>query len=392
MSEPEGTPAIGEPGAASAGATVLVIDDEEPIRFLCVDLLKSMNFRVLTAADGESGLRVLEAEPDVDVVVCDVRMPGIDGIETTRRIHERFPGTDVIVLTGYGSIDVAVEAMKNGAADFLRKPFKLDALLRSIDAVCEKRSLRQHLAGGAGEGRGDALLEEKLAEFDRLKDEFLSITSHELLTPLTPISGYLETLRDGALGELTSDQREAIDTIYGEIDKLRVHIRNLLSIRNLQGGCLELHMAEVDLREVAAEAVRQVASAALERCVAIRTRDAGETMVTTDPEHLAAVLVELLRNAVKFSRPEGGEVALSIGRDGDRVAVTVTDDGIGIAPENLPRIFDKFYQAQRGDARSHEGIGIGLTVARGVVDALGGTIRVESTPGTGTSVTVELPA
>ncbi|PKO60513.1 MAG: hypothetical protein CVU24_12700, partial [Betaproteobacteria bacterium HGW-Betaproteobacteria-18] len=101
------------------------------------------------------------------------------------------------------------------------------------------------------------------------------------------------------------------------------------------------------LGAVRAESSASVAvdAAALERCVSIRTCDAGETLVTTDPEHFAAVLVELLRNAVKFSRPEGGEVALSLTREGDRVAVQVKDDGIGIAPEHLPRIFEKFYQA-----------------------------------------------
>ena len=372
--------------------TILVVDDEEPIRFLCEDLLASLNYEVVTVPDGEAAMAMLGERDDIDIVISDLRMPGIDGLEVTRRVRTEYPSVDVIVLTGFASIESAVESMKLGAADFIRKPFNLNTLISSVSKLVERRNIGTQAdeEGADKEPSMDNLLKSKLKELDELKNEFITITSHELLTPLTPISGYIDTLRDGGLGELTNDQREALDTVHREIEKLRSHIRNLLSIRDLQGAGMKFELAPTDLRELMADAVRQVASVAAERNVSVRTEASGDLEITTDPEKLTAVAVELLSNAVKFNS-EGGEITVAIKREGASISVVVGDDGIGIEETDLPQIFEKFYQIHRGDTRNYEGIGIGLTVARGIVEALGGTIDVSSVRDKGTHVTVTLP-
>ena len=372
--------------------TILVVDDEEPIRFLCEDLLASLNYEVVTVPDGEAAMAKLEERDDIDIVISDLRMPGIDGLEVTRRVRTKYPSVDVIVLTGFASIESAVESMKLGAADFIRKPFNLNTLISSVSKLVERRNIgtQAENEGSDKEPSMDNLLKSKLKELDELKNEFITITSHELLTPLTPITGYIDTLRDGGLGELTNDQREALDTVHREIEKLRSHIRNLLSIRDLQGAGMKFELAPTDLRELMADAVRLVAPVAAERKVSVRTEATGDLEITTDPEKLTAVAVELLSNAVKFNS-EGGEITVAIKREGPSVSVVVGDDGIGIEETDLHQVFEKFYQIHRGDTRNYEGIGIGLTVARGIVEALGGTIDISSVRDKGTHVTVTLP-
>mgnify|MGYP001556062950 CR=1 FL=1 len=379
------------PDKSSKKTTILVVDDEEPIRFLCEDLLASLDYVVLTAPDGEAALAMLKERDDIDIVISDLRMPGIDGLEVTRRVRSEHPTVDVIVLTGFASIESAVESMKLGASDFIRKPFNLNTLISSVTKIVERRNLAPGDEDSQTEDMSmGQLLKSKMAELDELKNEFITITSHELLTPLTPISGYIDTLREGSLGELTNDQREALDTVHKEIEKLRGHIRNLLSIRDLQGAGMKFELAQVDLRELLADAVRQVATLATERKVSFRTEAEGDLEITTDPVKLTAVAVELLSNAIKFNS-EGGEIAVSIERRDSNVAIVVQDDGIGIEETDLPQIFEKFYQIHRGDTRNYEGIGIGLTVARGIIEALGGTIDIESAREKGTRVTVTLP-
>ena len=138
--------------------TVLIVDDEEPIRFLCEDLLKSVNYDVLTAEDGEKAIEVLKDKGDeVDIVVTDLRMPGIDGIEVTKRVKSDYPEVDVIVLTGFASIESAVESMKIGASDFIRKPFNLNTLLETISRLVEKRK-----AKGRGKSSDDGSVKETI--------------------------------------------------------------------------------------------------------------------------------------------------------------------------------------------------------------------------------------
>jgi len=376
--------------SGEAAVTILVVDDEEPIRFLCEDLLSSLNYRVLTAPDGEAALEMLATHADVDIVISDLRMPGIDGLEVTRRVRDQYPSVDVVVLTGFATIESAVESMKLGAADFIRKPFNLNTLIAAISKIVDRRRLAGTSDGGPQQSV-TVLLAAKRDELELLKNEFLTITSHELLTPLTPISGYIDTLREGSLGELTSDQREALDSIHREIEKLRGHIRNLLSIRDLQGPGVQFDLiGGVDLRELVADAVRQVAPLATERSMTIKIDASGDLEFTTDPEKLTAVIVELLTNAVKFGRDDG-HVAVTVERSEATIRLVVRDDGIGIPTDELPRVFEKFYQVHRGDNRNYEGIGIGLTVARGVVEALGGTLTLTSEDDRGTTVTLSLP-
>ena len=378
--------------------TILIVDDEEPIRFLCEDLLSSLDYEVLTVPDGEAAMEVLHDRQDVDIVISDLKMPGIDGLEVTRRVRQEYPYMDVVVLTGFGSIESAVESMKLGASDFIRKPFNLNTLIESVKKIVSRRILDNPKesrdsdgADNPGSASVGSVLKEKLEELDELKNEFLSITSHELLTPLTPISGYIDTLREGGLGELTEDQREALDLIHKEIEKLRAHIKNLLSIRDLQGSGVRMEWAHVELGELMADALRRVAPLAAERGITVRTEAAGEIEIQTDPEKMTTVAVELISNAIKFSH-EGGEIGVAIERKDGFVSVVVSDEGIGIGEDDLPKVFDKFYQVHRGDTRDYEGIGIGLTVARGIVEALGGTLSVESEPNKGSVFTITLPS
>jgi signal transduction histidine kinase len=198
----------------------------------------------------------------------------------------------------------------------------------------------------------------QLAELDKLKAEFVSVASHELKTPVNVLLGYLQLLQEGVYGELTERQLEVCRTLEAQCMSLETAFQVLA----LQRGVDFLVMRSAGLPE----------------------------SVLWDPDRINEVLGNLLSNAFKFT-PRGGRVELRLEAQGETIQMVVRDTGAGIAPEQLPRIFDKFYQADNQGSADSEGTGLGLAIAKGIVEAHSGTINVDSTPGVGTTFVIELP-
>ena len=251
---------------------------------------------------------------------------------------------------------------------------------------------------------------EELQQLDRLKSTFLATVSHELRTPLTSIIGYTEMLESGASGELNGGQTEYLRTIRGKADELMGLISSLLDLGRLEGEGLELDKEAVDARALLAGVASTVVPSANRRSVTVDVHvEEGTPKLWGDPIRLRQIVVNLADNAVKFTEP-GGTVSLSA-RPGEldvggpaglgaalfaatrpAVAVEVRDTGIGIAEDQIARVFDAFYQVDGGTTRSHGGAGLGLSIVKQLVDGHEGTIEVTSRLGEGTLVTVTLPA
>jgi two-component system sensor histidine kinase ResE len=229
-------------------------------------------------------------------------------------------------------------------------------------------------------------------QLDRLRTRFVSDVSHELRTPLTAIKGFIETLREGAAKDRSTRDR-FLETIDRETDRLIRMANELLLLARADVGQLVLRRDEVDLGSVVGRAVLQLAGPASAQDITIRQSHEGDPIVVlADADRIQQVLINLLDNAVRHT-PSGGAVAVSVRRSGREAMCTVTDTGPGIPREELPHLFERFYRGDRSRVRgaSHGGAGLGLSIARALVEAHGGRIWVESEPAQGAAVSFSLP-
>jgi signal transduction histidine kinase len=227
----------------------------------------------------------------------------------------------------------------------------------------------------------------QLAKLDRLKSDFIAIASHELRTPLSLILGYASFLREGAEGA-TSEQ---LDVVLEASTQLKGLIDEMINLSHLDAGSATLTLAAYDLKQLVAETVEAQREFAVTKSLEIR-QDLPPTAVKiqADPDKLGVVLNNLLNNAIKFT-PPGGRIRVAVRPLSGMVSVHVTDTGIGIPPAELERIFDRFYQAEASLTRDQGGMGLGLSIARGMIELHGGRIWAESVEGRGSRFTFTLP-
>ena len=231
----------------------------------------------------------------------------------------------------------------------------------------------------------------ELQRLEQVRREFVANVSHELRTPLTAIKGYAETLRDGGLKE-PGRAAEFVEVIHRHAGRLAALIEDLLDLSSVEQGQARLELRPVSLRDVVAQAETATRPAAMERSHAVALdlpKDLPD--VVADRDRLAQVLINLLDNAVKFT-PEGGRIEVSARPSAGRVIVSVADNGVGIPPEDVGRIFERFYRVDRSRDRRDGGTGLGLAIAKHLTQAMGGTIEVDSRSGAGTTFRISLPA
>jgi signal transduction histidine kinase len=229
---------------------------------------------------------------------------------------------------------------------------------------------------------------EQLREADRLKDEFVALISHDLRTPLTSIMGYLElTLEEG---DLTGELRNYLEIADRNAHRLLRLVNDLLFVAWLEAGELDLHESKLDLAEVVRESVAEAEPRAQANGITLTCRADPVPPVTADRGRILQLIDNLVSNAIKFT-PEGGEVHVSVAQANGSVRLEVEDTGIGIAAEEQRRLFERFFRASSAAERQIPGTGLGLYIARAIVDAHGGSISVASEPGRGTSFTIDMP-
>jgi PAS domain S-box-containing protein len=230
---------------------------------------------------------------------------------------------------------------------------------------------------------------EQLRELDVMKDEFIALVSHELRTPLTAIQGYTELVLDGTTGELNDDQRAALASVDRNSARLFRLINDLLFVAQVNAGKMNVAIEDVDLVEVAAEAIADARPRAEAAEVALEFECTLTPTVRADRVRLAQVFDNLISNAIKFT-PPGGRVGLSISMVGEDAMIVVADSGMGITPEDQQRLFTRFFRTKA--AAKIQGTGLGLSITKAILDAHHGSISVESEIGHGTRFTVTVPA
>ena len=243
------------------------------------------------------------------------------------------------------------------------------------------------------EGANDYLTRanEEMKQLDRLKGNFMSAVSHELRTPLTSIMGFTELLEDEIGGPISPEQREFLQKVQDASTDLLDIVDNVLDFMRLEANTFRLTVHEADLAEVVQRVLPPFESVIESKLLTLHTEFPDEPLVARlDSRRLHQVVKNLLSNAIKFTSDQG-RVSLTLRRKGDLAVFEVSDTGIGISSEHLPRLFDKFYQVEPGLTRTYSGVGLGLAVVKACVEAHEGTIQVYSQPGVGSTFTVTMP-
>lgn len=285
---------------------------------------------------------------------------------------------------------MAQEASRWVEVHLRRAPAPDQGLSGTLVDVTERRrseAEREHLREQEQAARAEAAA---MRTVDRLKTEFVNAVSHELRTPLTAIRGYSEFLEDGIGGVLPLEQQGYVARIVEGTSRLQRLVDDLLDFARLEAGTFALRWQEADLGQLLRGMVRSAEPQALAVRVRLSCRlGEGDLRGPMDPQRIEQVVANLLGNALKFSEP-GGQVEVVAARQGNRLRVEVTDNGPGIAPAEVPRLFQRFAQLEAG-LRKAGGTGLGLSIARALVEAHGGAIGVLSRPGEGSTFWFELP-
>ena len=484
---------------------ILVIDDERDIREGCERILSRMECKVFIASNGMDGLEIIHRE-QISIVLCDIKMPGIDGIEVLSRIRETKKAVLVIMITGFATVETAIEAMKRGAYDFVSKPFTPDQLRIVVKRAIEKlrliqeaealrlerernladlgmeqsriRTIIETLPNGVlvtnmsgqvvllnplafkylgidsskptgnhinsyVEDRGlcdyimaisrgayrvtddipsyELILPEEryvlaqgrpvpgagneclgavvnlsditaLKVFDRLKSEFVAKVSHELRSPLSTIHEQLAmVIQENAIGH-SEDSQYMLGRAKEKTQGLIALIGDLLDLSRIEAGNVGQNPVPVQVEEIVERVVDflRVQAQKKEQQLVYIPPAVQPSSILADPMAIESIFGNIITNAIKYT-PEKGTITVTVSAQTRCLTVSVLDTGFGMDQKHLPRIFEKFYRVKDEHTRFITGTGLGLPIVKSLVEALNGTIAVESEIGKGTLFTVTIP-
>jgi signal transduction histidine kinase len=370
-------------------ANILIIDDEIGMRAGCRRALIPHGHRVSTAQHGVEGLRKLREE-DFDVILLDAMMPGMSGLEILERIQQHDPDIVCVMITGYATVDLAAQAMKQGAHDFLPKPFTSDELLTIVNRAWIERQRR--LAQRRRQEAEEESIElertrQEKAKLDAFESRFTIVVVHELRNPAGVIKNYLQLLRGGYVDADEWDEYlEKLDLRAGQ---LLAMLDDLLELANLKGRQILSRPREVAVAEALERVVGRFRTAAEKKGLDFQVEILARPTILAQPTHIESLWSHLIENALDYTIQ--GRIVVTLDEEGDQIVASVCDTGIGISTEEMTRIFQDFYRATEAREQVELGTGLGLPIVNQIVQFYEGSIQVDSTPGEGSTFTVKLP-
>lgn len=375
---------------------ILIVDDEPDIAQILKLHLEEFGYATNWAADGESALKQLQSNGH-DLVLLDVRMPGISGVEVLQRLRATDLDTSVIMMTAHGNESLVVECMKAGAADYVAKPFDIDDLMIRMKRALEN----QHTV-------------KQKKKLEQEKEDFIFMLSHDMKNPITAVIGSIDIMREGRLGVVNPDQVEYLQSAIESCEEVVTMIDNLLDMQRFDTGRMQSRISPVNPCALLETAVRHFSAAAERENITLTLHTQAERPeIAVDSAILARVFANLIGNALKFV-PDGGAITLScVGIERSElskaeiqaasdsssdfsgvtsfVRISVSDNGTGISSDDLANIFERYVQSDNASRRIRGGAGLGLAFCKKAVESFGGCIWAENNEVEGSQFTILLP-
>jgi len=369
---------------------ILIVDDDESLCKTLSAIFRKQDYEVDIAATGQKAQEKVR-EKSYNIAFLDIKLPDMDGIELMPVFKKEKPDMEVIMITGYASVDNAVNALNTGASAYLIKPLNMDKVLIMIRNLLEK----QQLITEKQKAEEDLVLAlEKAQESDRLKSAFLMNMSHEIRTPMNGILGFAKLLKKP---QLTRDELNSYIEIIEQCgDRLLNTINNIIDISKIEAGQVKIVKTEVSVNKILEEQYAffnpEAKSKGLELIYKPTLSD-KEAIIVTDKHKLEGILTNLIKNAIKFTEFGNISFGYSIkkGKDFKELNFYVKDTGIGIPSDRIHAIFNRFEKADIENSKVYEGAGLGLAISKSYVEMLGGKIWVSSKEGYGSTFTFSIP-
>jgi two-component system sensor histidine kinase/response regulator len=371
---------------------VLVVDDELGIREGCRRALTAHGFAVEVAENGPAGLHKLR-EAAFDILLVDAMMPGMSGLEMLQQARQLFPELICIIITGYATVELAVQAMRQGAHDFIAKPFTPTLLLQVMNRELDRQRLKR-------EAQRVKDLEEELRELSRVKAEmerlgavesrFMLTMVHILRAPVAVLQNSIQLIRKGFVPP--EDQSSVLERADLRAGELLAVLDDVLLLSRLKEGLGTETAEPVSIADALESALATFQKVAQERNLTIAMDLADHPVLSGSQEHMRLLWSQLLDNAIRYT-PKGGRITLSLQTDSQekRIIGVVADTGIGIAAEEIPRVFEEFFRTEAAKSMQETGTGLGLPIVQQILALYGGTIEIDSTPGQGSTFRFILP-
>ncbi len=368
---------------------VLIVDDEVGIRSGLTRILKNFSvdfpfieeaftFETIEVGTGEEALSYLDSTL-IDIVLLDNKLPGIHGIEVLEYINNKGIDTNVMMITSYASLDLAIKATNNGAYNFVPKPFTPQELKTAMEGITKHLYL----------SRMTKTLNE---ESKQVRFQFLSVLSHELKSPINAIEGYLRIMQDKQVGTDLNDYEQMIERSLERIRGMRSLIMDMLDLTKLENGKKKREITKVDIVQIAQIAIDTINPLAAQKNVKVfLDSNHPNIYMNADANEMEIIFNNLISNAVKYNKTNG-TVEIKIATDDNKVSIAVSDTGIGMTEDDIAKLFQEFSRIKNEKTKGISGSGLGLSILKKTVeDFYHGTVAVKSTPDVGSTFTVEIP-
>lgn len=363
---------------------ILVVDDELGIRLGIKRILtkfevdypfmdEAIGFDVSEADTGEKAIELLDKE-HFDIVLLDNKLPGIEGIEVLEYIKRQNIASKIIMITSYASLELAVKATREGAIDFVPKPFTPQELRSSIENITKQMFLKQMTTKMQKEGK-------------QIRFQFLSLLSHELKAPVNAVEGYLKIIKEQKNGDKVADYLPMIDRSLDRLKGMKSMIMDLLDLTKIEGSAGKRNIQKVNVAEIAEMSVSTIQPLAIQKDVDIHINSSANVELSVDTKDLEIVLNNLISNAVKYNK-QGGRVDCIIRERKDEIEIIVSDTGIGISEQDREKLFKEFVRIKNENTSAIPGSGLGLSIVKKIIDYYDASIDLQSELSKGTTVTV----
>ena len=365
---------------------ILIIDDEPGIREGTKRILQNfkvdypfmdeqIDFQVLEAGTGKEGIEIIDRELP-EILLLDNKLPDIQGVEVLEYVKSKHYDIIVVMITSYASLELAVKATRDGAYDFIPKPFTPQEIRASVENITKQIFLKRMTQTLNNTGK-------------QIRFQFLSVLSHELKAPLNAIDGYLRMIKERQFGNSVEAYEEMLDRSMERIKGMRQLILDLLDLTKIETGKPTQKLEVVNVRKIVQMAVDTIRPYAIQKDVDLYINTRENIEMKADPGEIEIIMNNLISNAVKYNKT-GGRVDIFIEKTGLNLKITVSDTGIGFRPEDKEKIFEDFVRIKSSQTREVTGSGLGLSIVKKIVDMYNGSIVVNSEPDKGTTFIITL--